>query len=162
MYQELQDLQRQSRVVESSNHFSSIAKITHDLTFICRSNEYGLPLGLTKPRYCVPVGTSPNPIRVNGSDDIVEASGPPLRPLAIPVPMMKGMKLRARSAVFPFCAVVNLYEPRGARDSCDAYSPALHASNRARQRSIHQLGKSCLITITSAIQSSTRGLSSKD
>jgi hypothetical protein len=60
----------------TSTHFSPIAKITHDPPFICRSNEYGLPQGLTESRYCVPVGTPPDSIRVNGSDDMLKRSAP--------------------------------------------------------------------------------------
>ena len=64
------------RAVGSSTYFSPIAKITHDPAFICRSNEYGLPQGLTESRYCVPVGTPPDSIRVNGSDDMLKRAAP--------------------------------------------------------------------------------------
>jgi hypothetical protein len=80
----------------------------------------------------------------------------------MPVPTMKGTKPRARSAVFPFCAVVNLYGPRGVKDSYEAYIPASHANNGAKEGSIHQLVKFFVMTISSARQSSTRGLSAND
>ena len=69
---------------------------------------------------------------MNGPDDMLKRSTP-VRSLAISVPMMKGRKPEARSAVFPFWAVVNLYGPRGARDSYEVCRPALHANNGAEE-----------------------------
>ena len=118
------------------------------------------PLGVHPP-YWVPVGILPDTNRVNDPDDMLKRSAP-VRPLAIPVPMMKGTKPRARSAVFPFCADVNLYEPRGARNPYEAYSPALYANKGAKEGSIHRLVKSFVKTIASASQISTRRLSTRD